>query len=76
MIMDQATAQSHLDRWIAADTATAAGKAYTIGNRQLTRNNAQEIRNQITYWQRIVNQFANYANNESRTAGVAVARFS
>lgn len=52
--MDQSTAQTHLDNWIAADIATAGGKSYTIGNRQFTRNDAEEIRNQITYWQRIV----------------------
>ncbi len=74
--MNLTTATAHLNNWLAADEATAVGKSYTIGNRQLTRNNAQEIRDQITYWQRVVNQFENYNNNSSRTAGAAVARFS
>lgn len=74
--MDQATAQEHLDAWLAADLATAAGRAYTIGNRQLTRNDAATIRAQVTYWQRVINQLENYNSGGSRTAGVAVARFS
>lgn len=52
--MDQATAQAHLDAWNAADLAIANGKSYTIGNRQLTRADAQEVRDQRTYWQREV----------------------
>ena len=59
--MDQATAQSHLDAWEAADLATAGGKQYSIGNRALTRADAEEIRNQITYWNRKVKEYAGRA---------------
>lgn len=73
--MDQATAQTNLDAWIAADAAIAVGKAYTIGNRQLTRADAQEVRSQLTYWQRIVNQFASRAAG-AKNPGVRVAKWS
>ena len=55
--MDQTIAQSHLDSWLAADSEVSIGKSYTIGNRQLTRADATEVRNQVTYWQRIVAGF-------------------
>ena len=45
-----AQAQTQLNTWLAADTAVATGQSYTIGNRALTRANAKEIRENITYW--------------------------
>ena len=73
--MDQTTAQTHLDAWEAADLAIAVGKSYTIGNRQLTRADTQEVRNQITYWTRVVNQFASKAKGVKQP-GVSVARWN
>ena len=52
--MTEAEAQTHLDAWVAADTAISTGKAYTIGNRSLTRSDAAEVTRQITFWQRTV----------------------
>lgn len=52
--MTESEAQTHLDAWIAADTAISTGKAYTIGNRSLTRSDAAEVTRQITFWQRTV----------------------
>ena len=73
--MDLATAQTHLDAWLAADTAISTGKSYTIGNRALTRADALEVRNQITYWQRIVKTYTAYNAGKSNP-GVAVASWS
>ncbi len=53
--MTKAEAQTHLDAWLAADTALASGKNYTIGNRTLTRSDIAEVQRALTYWQRAVN---------------------
>lgn len=57
--MDLATAQAHLDAWLAADLALADGKVARIdtstGSRSLTLEDAAEIRANITRWQRTVN---------------------
>jgi hypothetical protein len=45
-----AQAEAKLAEWLAADTAVAAGQSYTIGGRSLSRANAREIRENITYW--------------------------
>lgn len=57
--LDLATAQAHLDQWIAADLAVANGQSYTIGGRSLTRANAAEIRKNIDYWNRWVQRLSN-----------------
>ena len=49
-----AQAETQLALWLAADTAVASGQAYTIGGRSLTRANAREIRENITFWDRKV----------------------
>lgn len=43
-------AETQLALWYAADAAVATGQAYTIGGRSLTRANAREIRENLTYW--------------------------
>lgn len=43
-------AEAKLAEWLAADTAVASGQSYTIGGRQLSRAQAAEIRNNITFW--------------------------
>ncbi len=48
--MDSATAQAHLDAWLAADLAVANGQSYTIGNRSLTRADAETIRTQVQFY--------------------------
>lgn len=56
MTMTSATAQTHLDAWLAADLAVSRNQSYSIDNRSLNRANVEEIRGQIAYWQRKVNQ--------------------
>lgn len=73
--MDAATAQTHLDAWLAADLAIATGKSYTIGNRQLTRADVQEVRDQIGYWQRALNTVNAGSNSDVQNAGVRVAKW-
>lgn len=45
----QATAQ--LTAWLNASTAVASGQAYSIAGRSLTRADAKEIRENITFWE-------------------------
>lgn len=57
--IDLATAQAHLDSWVAADIAVAGGQSYSIGSRSLTRTHAAEIRNNIDYWNKWVQRLTN-----------------
>ena len=43
-------AQAALDNWIAADAAVAAGQAYSIAGRALTRADAGMITEKIKFW--------------------------
>lgn len=56
-------AQAQLDSWLAASTAVATSQSYEIdtsnGRRKLTRADAAEVRQQITYWQEKVNTLTN-----------------
>lgn len=52
--MDLATAQAHLDAWLAADLAVAGGRSVTMDGRTLTREDAATIAARIAYWQRQV----------------------
>jgi len=54
-----AQAETQLDLWITADAAVAAGQAYTIGGRSLTRANAKEIRENIVFWDNQVKRLTN-----------------
>lgn len=47
-------AQKHLNAWKAAELALSTGQSYTIGKRQLTRVNLQQVMEQIRYWQKQV----------------------
>ena len=49
-----AQAEAQLAIWLAADAAVATGQSYSHGNRNLTRANAKEIRDNITYWNKQV----------------------
>ena len=49
-----AIAQARLDSWLEADAAVASNQSYTINNRTLTRANAKEIRDNIDYWDGMV----------------------
>jgi len=56
--IDQATAQTHLDLWLEAETAVATGQSYQIGNRSLRRADLEQIREQIQYWDGMVQQLS------------------
>lgn len=73
MAMTKAQAQEHLDAWLAADKALATGQSYSIGNRTLSRENAQEVRNQIQYWEGRVRELATVA--AGGRPGVLTPRF-
>jgi hypothetical protein len=49
-----ATAQARLDAWLAADEAVARNQSYSVAGRSLTRANASEIRENISYWEQKV----------------------
>jgi hypothetical protein len=51
-------ARSQLSAWLTASRAIAAGQSYSIGNRSLTRANAQYIKEQIEFWEGRVNILA------------------
>jgi len=68
--MDVSTAQAHLDVWLAADTAVSKGQSYSVGNRSLSKTDAETIRGQIDYWTRIVNTLTAQA---AATAGTFAA---
>lgn len=61
-----ATAQAHLEEWIAADLAVATGQSYTIGSRSLTRAHASEIRRNIDYWNTWVQRLSNGRSGGTR----------
>ena len=52
-------AQNKLDGWMAADDAVQGGQGYTMGTRTLTRANAQEIRDNIVFWEKKVIDLSN-----------------
>ncbi|UES51579.1 DUF6148 family protein [Roseibium aggregatum] len=61
-----AIAQARLDSWLAADEAVAANQSYTINNRTLTRANAKEIRDNIDFWSKKIEELT---ARETRTRG-------
>lgn len=60
-------AETQLALWIAADAALAAGQSYRIGERQLTRVDAEQVRANINYWEKKV-----MALSDGRTGGMRV----
>ena len=65
--LSEATAQ--LAAWEAASLATADGRSYSIGDRQLTRNDSKDILNMIAYWQRVVD--SKTASTSTKPASLA-----
>lgn len=75
MTMTVATAQTHLDAWLAADLAVALGQSYTILGRSLSRVDAETIKAQIAYWNGVVEALnAEAAGNIS--PGIRIATWS
>lgn len=60
-----AQAEAKLAEWMAADTATASSQSYEIdtgnGRRKLTRADAVEIRENIKFWNEMVNSLTSAA---------------
>ena len=75
MTMTVATAQTHLDAWLAADLAVAKGQSYEIAGRSLKRVDAATIKGQIAYWQGIVNAL-NAESAGENSPGVRIAKWS
>ena len=48
--LTQAQAETNLTAWVAASEAVASNQSYTIGDRTLTRANAQHILTMIKFW--------------------------
>jgi len=46
----QAQAEAQLTLWLAADTAVSSGQSYSLDARTLTRADARQIRENITFW--------------------------
>ena len=63
------------DLYLAASRAIAVGKSYTIGNRQLSRLDAGEVRAQLSYWQRACNTIES-ANAGGKNGGVRLATWT
>jgi len=61
-----AQAQAQLDAWLAASTAVASGQSYSIAGRSLSRVDAGEIREQITYWNGQVSMLSARASGRRR----------
>lgn len=48
------TAQKHLAAWLDAELAVTTGQEYRIGTRSVSRANLAEIRQQVLFWRREV----------------------
>ena len=65
-------AQTQLDLWLAANTTVAGGQSYRIGERELRRTDAAEIRTQIDYWDNKVKTLSSRNSGRSRARTVVV----
>lgn len=63
-------AETQLTAWIAASTAVSQGQAYTIGSRSLSRANAKEIRDMISFWEAKVTRLADGSGGGIRVRGI------
>lgn len=61
-------AQAQLTAWLTASTVVATGQSYSIGERSLTRANANEIRKNIIFWQNRVTALTNASSIKIRRA--------
>ena len=79
MAITLAIANSNLDAWVAADAALAEAQSFSIttggGSRTLTRSNAKEVREQISYWERKVSILTAKAAG-SKNSFASIAKFT
>ncbi len=64
--LSEATAQ--LAAWEAASLALATGKSYSIGDRQLSRANADEVRDMMNFWRGEVERLSVSSTNNKPAA--------
>ena len=64
-------AEEQLTAWLAASTATATGQSYSIAGRSLTRADADQIRNQIKFWDNYVKRLSGGGIRMSRAVPVS-----
>ncbi len=66
-----AQAETQLTAWLTASEAVAAGQSYSISvgssSRSLSRADAGEIREMLTYWNGIVEKLTGVAQGRSKT---------
>ena len=60
------TDQELLDLWRSADAAVSLGQSYQVGDRTLTRADAEEITEKITFYESRVNAASGMAVNLAR----------
>lgn len=66
------TAQAQLDAWLEASLAVAKNQSYQIGDRTLTRVNAEHIDRMIDYWSAKVQQLSLRASGRGRARTIRV----
>ena len=71
--MDQATAQAHLDAWLAVDLALTSGQSYQLPEVGVTRVDARTVAQRIQHWERVV---ARLTAISAGTNQVTLASFS
>jgi hypothetical protein len=70
-------AQAQLDAWLGASLALAAGKEHEIADRRIRLEDGPEVRAQIAFWQRKLNELTQQAAGvPAGSAGYALASFS
>lgn len=62
-----AQAQAKLALWMEADERVAAGQSFTIAGRSLSRVDAAEIRENISFWEAKVQKIEASASGRRRT---------
>lgn len=65
-------AKKHLDAWLEAELAVTAGQGYRIGSRQLERANLYQIREQIKYWEGMVNTLERQSKRKGKNRVIRV----
>lgn len=59
-------ANKHLQAWLRAELEITTSQSYKIGARSLTRADLKEVRAQIQFWQKKVNELENADGRRGR----------
>ena len=69
-------AREMLDGWIESERAVMTGQSYTIGTRQLTRADLEEIGERIKYWKNEISKLESTSSGRWIKSGfMATTRF-